>query len=484
MPEHQETVDASALTTRIARLIDAGRTGAAKPLLIAARRIAPSSPLLPLLAARIAMREGRLDLALSELDGAIAAAPDHAELRKCRAEFRQQVGDKAGAVADAAEAVILDRHDPASKALLGVLLLELGRATDAVSCLAEAVAANPAHPAFLEGLAAAQQAAGDPDAATATLAAGIAAAPDSAALRNAATLLAVSQRDFDAAVRLAESACSDGIADACLLGLKGHALSSLGRHAEAAEAYAEALKFGPDDAYVRHMVAASGKLPADRRAHLDYVRAVFDGYSDRFDAHLISLGYRVPCLIHAALLQHPVIQSGEHLGPVLDLGCGTGLAAVALSDLPIGPFVGVDASPQMLAQAAAKELYADLREADLVQMLTEDTNSWPLILAGDVLCYFGDLRDIFSRVYQRLDANGWFVCSVEELLPDKSGTIHGNGEWALHRQGRYAHALDYVEGAAVAAGFAVRTLERQTLRYEANAPVGGIFAVLERANDG
>ena len=104
------------------------------------------------------------------------------------------------------------------------------------------------------------------------------------------------QRDFDGALCLAEQAYSDGIVDACLLGLKGHALSSLGRHAEASDAYAESLKFGPDDAYVRHLVAASGKLPADMRAHIDYVRTVFDGYADRFDEHLISLGYRVPGL--------------------------------------------------------------------------------------------------------------------------------------------------------------------------------------------
>jgi predicted TPR repeat methyltransferase len=481
MPEHQEAVDVSALTARVAGLIEAGRIGAARPLLTALQRIARPSPTLPLLAARLAMREGRLDLAQSELDAAITAAPDHAELRKCRAELRQQTGDKAGAAQDAAEAVVLDRHDPSAKALLGVLLLELGRASDAIACLGEAVVANPAHPAYREALAAAQQAAGDGDAAMTTLADGIAALPGSAALRNAAVLLAVGRRDFNGAVRLADQACSDGVVDACLFGLKGHALSSLGRHVEAADAYAEALKFGPDDAYVRHLVAASGKLPADGRAHTDYVRAVFDGYSEHFDAHLISLGYRVPGLIRAALLQHPAIQSGEHLGPVLDLGCGTGLIAIALSDLPIGPFIGVDVSPKMLAQAAARELYAELREADLVQMLTDEGGSWPLILAGDVLCYFGDLREIFERIHQRLDAKGWFAFSVEELLPDRDGTILGNGEWALHRQGRYAHALDYVARVARDAGFTPRTLERQTLRYEAGAPVEGMLAILERA---
>ena len=115
-----------------------------------------------------------------------------------------------------------------------------------------------------------------------------------------------------------------------------------------------------------------------------------------------------------------------------------------------------------------------------MEMLAEDGASWRLILAADVLCYFGDLRGVLVRVHKRLDANAWFVFSVEELLPDKDGELHGNGRWALQRQGRYAHALDFVETAALAAGFAIRTLERQTLRYEADAPVAGLFAVLQR----
>jgi predicted TPR repeat methyltransferase len=482
MPELQATVAIGTLTARIARLIDAGRTGAARPLLIALRRIAPPSPPLQLRAAMLAMREERLDLAQSELDAAIADTPGDIQLRKCRAELRQRLGETAGAAGDAAEAVILDRHDPSAKALLGVLLLELGRIPEAIACLGEAAAADPAHPAYCEGLAAAQQAAGDSDAAMATLAAGIAAAPGSVALRNAATQLAVRQRDFNTAVRLAEQACADGVADACLFGLKGHALSSLGRHADAADAYADALKLGPDDSYVRHLVAASGKLPADLRAPPDYVRTVFDGYADRFDAHLISLGYRIPGLTSAALLDHPVIRCGERLGPALDLGCGTGLTAVALSDLPIGPLIGVDISPRMLAQAAAKQLYSELREADLVQMLAEDTASWPLILAADVLCYFGDLQEIFGRVYQRLAANGWLVCSVEDLLPHEHGVVDRNRDWALHQFGRYAHAAEYVARVARETGFNIRRLERQTLRFEGDTSVAGTLAVLERAS--
>ena len=72
---------------------------------------------------------------------------------------------------------------------------------------------------------------------------------------------------------------------------------------------------------------------------------VFDGSrrSVGFEAHLISLGYSVPGAIRSVLLSHPRIAAGLRIqGPVLDLGCGTGLVAVAAGDLPAGPFTGVD----------------------------------------------------------------------------------------------------------------------------------------------
>ncbi|HME28129.1 MAG TPA: methyltransferase domain-containing protein [Acetobacteraceae bacterium] len=483
MEQLQATADATALTARIAVLIDANRPVAARHLLSAVRRLVPPSAALAELAARVAVGEGRLDQALAELDAAVTQDPEHASLRKCRAELRLQTGDTVGALADAAEAVILDRTDPAAKALLGVLLLEHHRAGDAIACLGEAVAADAANPAYRQGLAAAQEASGDTDAALATLSAGIAAAPWRVDLRNAAILVTVRRRDFTAACQLAEAARVAGVADACSFGLMGHALSSLGRHTDAADAYAEALKLGPDDPYVRHLVAASGILPSAPRAPVEYLRAVFDGYADRFEAHLISLGYRIPGLIHTVLARHPTIVAGDRLGPALDLGCGTGLAAVALSDLPVAPLVGLDVSPRMLQAAAAKQLYAELHEADLMRFLAEDTRRWRLILAADVLIYFGALAELLAAAFDRLEPSGWFVFSLEELLPDHDGRVPGDGDWALQRQGRYAHSIGYVIAAAGNAGFAVRVLERQTVRFEADAPVAGIFVVLERAPD-
>jgi len=478
------TADPETLTRRADELLDAQRPGAARALLAAAQRMAPRAPRMASLAARLDMREGRPAASLAALGQAIAVAP-RAELFMLRADARRQLGDLAGAVADAAEAVIHDRDDPAAKALLGILMLDLARPEDAVRCLAEAVGAVPTNPAFREGLATALAAAGQPQAAAATYAAGIAAAPGSLALRNAAILLALRERDFATAIALAEAACAVGIADASTFGLKGHALASLGRHAEAADAYADALKLGPDDPYLRRVVTAADVPPDATRAPVDYVRRVFDGYADRFEGHLISLGYRIPGVMRNALRAHLLSDTDPGLadlttpaliGPVLDLGCGTGMVAVALADLPLGPWVGVDLSPRMLRIAAAKRLYTALHDGDLIDFLTDDRGQWGVILAADVLCYLGELEPLFAAVFPRLLPGALFVSSAEELV----GPYFGNGDWALGRLGRFAHARDYIARTASAAGFTVRAIDAEVQRQDAGAPVAGFLIVLER----
>lgn len=473
------TADPDSLAERADALIDANRLGAARGILSAARQLSPGTPRLASLTARLELREGRPAASLAALNQAIEAAPT-VELYKLRADTKHQLGDTSGALVDAAEAVVMDRHDPAAKALLGALLLELGRHAEAIACLKEAVEAVPGNPFFREAYVNAQVAAGQPDAAAATYAAGIAAAPGSLALRNGAILLAVRQRDFAAAIALAEQGRVAGVADACTFGLKGHALSSLGQYNAAADAYADALKLGPEDPYVRHLVAAAGIRPGATHAPADYVRTVFDGYAERFEIHLIGLGYRVPGLMRAAVAAHLPRAAGETIGPVLDLGCGTGLVGVALSDLPLAPLVGVDLSPRMLALAAAKHLYAELHESEICAFLAADARGWRLILAADVFCYIGALEPVLAAAHARLLPGGRLMFSAEELL----GPYMGNGDWALGRQGRYAHTEAYILRAARQAGLTVTALTREVQRQDAGGPVAGFLVVLERADDG
>jgi len=471
------------LVQRAGALIAGGRLRAARPLVAALGRLEPNSVRWYTLAGRLALGEGRLVEARDAFDSAIGLTAESGEegaaLHELRADSRIRLGDLPGAAGDAAEAVICAPGRASAKAVLGGVLLEMGRLDDALPCLAEAAASEPANPRFLQALAVVQERLGDADAASSTLARAIAAVPADVALRNAAILLALRRRDFAAAAALGEQARRDGVVDACTFGMFGHALSSLARHREAAEAYAEALKLGPEDPYVRHLVAAAGGQRCADRAAPEYVRAVFDGCSDRFDHHLISLGYRVPGLVRNVVAAALGERRQRVLGPVLDLGCGTGLVGVVLDDLPVGPMTGVDLSPGMLAEAGRKGIYAELIDSDIVTFLATDPRRWPMIVLADVLVYFGRLDDILTGLRSRLEPGGTCILTVEQLASAEPAPAAAD-RWALGAAGRYGHSGAYVESTARDAGFAIDALVAETLRFELNAPVPGWFAVLRR----
>ena len=484
MPTSTTTADPAILIRRVREMIESGRVRAARPLLAALGKIAAASSELDELQGLLLLREGRAQDARAALDAAIARSPDVAGLHICRADARMRLNDVAGAAADAAEAVILSPRDAQAKALLGVILIEMGQAGDAATCLAEAVAAEPRRAAYHQGLAEAQERLGDAAAAAATLQAAIGLLPGHIPLRTAAIMLAMRRRDFQTATSIAETARREGVADACVFGLLGHALSSLGRHGEAFDAYSDALKLAPEDPYVRHLGRAAGMLPEADRAPPEYLQAVFDGYAERFEQHLIGLGYRIPGVMRAALIEHLHLDTASEarndpLGPVLDLGCGTGLLGVVLSDLPLRPLVGVDISAGMLEQAQRKNIYAALHAGDIESFLGATTCRWPVVLAADVLIYFGGLDRVFPLVRAAMQPNGLFMFSVEEL---DAGAAPERG-WRLGCQGRYAHSEAYVRAVATATGFRLLTVRRESVRHEAGAPVPGLLVVLERLPD-
>jgi predicted TPR repeat methyltransferase len=57
------------------------------------------------------------------------------------------------------------------------------------------------------------------------------------------------------------------------------------------------------------------------------------------------------------------------IGPVLDVGAGTGLVAAVLSALGVAPIDGTDFSPEMLAVAASKGIYQRLFPGDITARL-------------------------------------------------------------------------------------------------------------------
>lgn len=246
------------------------------------------------------------------------------------------------------------------------------------------------------------------------------------------------------------------------------ALLALGRRGEAIAAYEQARALAPDPGEIDFVLAALGVGAAPKQAPAAYVKALFDQYAGHFDQHLTGvLGYRTPGLIAAALARQV---TGTALSTV-DLGCGTGLCAPFLRPLS-RRLAGVDLSERMLAQARADGLYDELACADIGDYLAAQPQAFDLVVAADVLVYFGDLDTLFGQVRAALRAGGSFCFSTEAL---------DEGGFALLPSNRYAHSLAYLERLAAKHAFAVLEAAGATVRSEHGAEVRGYLLVLRAA---
>jgi predicted TPR repeat methyltransferase len=201
-----------------------------------------------------------------------------------------------------------------------------------------------------------------------------------------------------------------------------------------------------------------------------YVRTLFDGYAPEFDDALMKgLNYRAPELLVRAV---EAAHAGGRMkfGSLLDLGCGTGLAA-----LPFRPFcdwvVGVDLSPGMLAQARTKGLYDRLIESEILDFLAGETKigaRYHLVLAADVFMYFDDLAPVLKAVSGVAASPGRLAFSVE--------TQDGDGVM-LRETLRYAHSEAHVQRSLAAAGLKPISLDFASTRTEKGLPVPGLIVV-------
>ena len=119
----------------------------------------------------------------------------------------------------------------------------------------------------------------------------------------------------------------------------------------------------------------------------------------------------------------------------LDLGCGTGLTGIVLREVS-GHLTGVDIAEKMLNHAREKCIYDRLIHQELLSFLHEEKECYDLIVAADVLPYFGDLTEVFSLVKMRLDENGCFIFTTE---------INEKNQWALESSARFSHSIPFIE---------------------------------------
>lgn len=220
------------------------------------------------------------------------------------------------------------------------------------------------------------------------------------------------------------------------------------------------------DSLVDFVAAALKNNPQITKSDSVYVRKIFDVFANSFDETLAALDYKVPQLIaqQAAQIRPDPPSSAIK---ILDAGCGTGLCGFAVKEVvPDSVLTGVDLSAQMLEKASEKKLYYQLAQSELEAFLAASKDKFDLVIAADVLTYFGRLDSLFSKVYSVLDSNGYFIFSVTENNVDSA-------PWFLHLSGRFLHEENYLRSALGNCGFSIVFWDRKMLRTEAGEPVWG-----------
>jgi predicted TPR repeat methyltransferase len=133
---------------------------------------------------------------------------------------------------------------------------------------------------------------------------------------------------------------------------------------------------------------------------------------------------------------------------------------------------GVDLSPKMLEQAARKAVYDTLACEELTAFLLRSPQHFDLIVAADLMIYFGDLAPLFAAAATALRPTGLFAFSTELCA--------GEG-YRLLPSGRFAHPPQYVRLMAQRDFEEVFHAET-TIRLEATERLPGNISVFRRRN--
>jgi predicted TPR repeat methyltransferase len=446
-----------------------GRLDAAAKVLTTTAALAPNEPMLLAEVGSLLCAAGRRDEAMAYLIASLKLDPNQTQVWLSVAGLCNATGDKDTSEKAFRAALELDPSSAEAAAGLGLLYIERRRFEDAARLLTAAVERGITAMPVYACLGRTLYLLGDFAKASAAFEQAARACPDEARsvqtyarARLIATMIDGSVEEAIKVYRSVAGRHAEDVTNVCQTAFQ--VLCGYGRK-EAAIRLGQALLDGaPDDPIIGyHLDALRGR--ALERAPSNYLTACFDKYAPGFDQHIVEvLNYRIPDKLYPML-----VETGMSFTRILDLGCGTGLAAPHLSSFG-GDLTGVDISPRMLDKARERNLYGRLVEDEAVAYLSKPEERFDLIVSLDVLPYFGDLTALFAAAAKRLVPCGVFAVSFETGQHD---------EYTLSPSGRFAHDPNYVERLSKACFTRIADVST-TLRLEANRAVAGHLVLLRR----
>ncbi|MEO1291641.1 MAG: methyltransferase domain-containing protein [Pseudomonadota bacterium] len=138
--------------------------------------------------------------------------------------------------------------------------------------------------------------------------------------------------------------------------------------------------------------------------------AFYDEWAKTYEAELAKAGYVTPRRCAEALAQLDPSRSG----PVADLGCGTGLAGLALRAVGFEPVDGLDFSAGMLDQARAHGCYRHLVQGDMSEPLALPEPHYAHAVASGVLVPGHAPAIAIRHSFATVKPGGFFVWTLND----------------------------------------------------------------------
>lgn len=412
-------------------------------------------------------REGQLVEAEQMYRQVLCWQPDNPDAYHLLGLLAGQLNRFGDALALFEHAIALNSAVPEYYANLGNALKMTSRLEEAEEAFVSAISLRPDYPEALMNLATVRRNRGDLEDAERLLRRSLELRPNWADAQINLANVALAQGRFEEATTLFSSALQAEPGYVHVYESFARAASRAGRLDEAAAAFRRLLSFDPDNVVSRHLLAACTSDPHCERAPEVYVRKLFDHYAPHFDESLARLQYRAPQLI-AEHLTRSVAPKGNLI--VLDAGCGTGLCGSLLKPFA-ARLVGVDLSSGMLAEAAKRELYDELVEAEIGAYLTAHPSSFNIIVCCDTLVYIGQLEDTIAAATTALKPDGLLLFTLEHLAEGGE-----DRRYRLAPTGRFSHSATYVRATLANAGLVDVITDPIIPRLECGEPVDGLLA--------
>lgn len=147
-------------------------------------------------------------------------------------------------------------------------------------------------------------------------------------------------------------------------------------------------------------------------------RRLYRDWATSYDATMLDgLGYLSPRLVVGLAAEMRSLITG----PVLDIGCGTGLLGDELARHCFDVFDGIDLSPEMLAVARQRGVYRALIEADLLGTLPIDDGVYGGAVCAGMFTSGHVGAACLDELIRVMAPGALFVCTVHHAVRGELG---------------------------------------------------------------